>query len=292
MIDYIKAIYTGNDEGMVTRLSNHPDLDFKSLLSVKSGEIHNKKVADLDNLKFTIFDNKHLLLKGSLHKFANDGLHNYSDFTFSDLNSTLQDLETNYLGNLCNWTLQNIEFGVNINKPAYPSELFFNSTLLHKTKPFSPMGRNNPIGIECYHNQYGIKIYSKKLQYKLQEDIMRTEIKTTRMHYLRHHDVVSLADLTCNHKLKQLGILLPNCIDDLLFIDYNFPEANLPRKHKNLIHNSKNPRFWSKLHTTDYKRFNYIRKQYKILLADYYPDNPQSYLKEAVTQKWQYLLSN
>ena len=291
MIDYIKAIYNGKDPLMVTELLGNTNLDFKSLVSERTGEIQNKKVASLKNLKFTIFDNKHIMLKGSIHKFAHEGF-NYSDFTFSDLNSTLQDLETNYLGTLSNWTFQNIEFGVNINKPAYPSELFFNSTLLHKTKSFSPMGRNNQIGIECYHNQYGIKIYSKKLQYNLQDDIMRTEIKTTRMHYLRHYDIVSLADLSKNHKLEKLGTLLPDSINDILFIDYDFPEDNLPIKHKTLIRNSKNPKFWAKLHTTDYKRFNYIRSEYKKLLADYYPENPQSYLKEAVTIKWQYLLSN
>jgi hypothetical protein len=291
MIDYIKAIYNGNDPSMVTRLSNDRNLDFNYMVSEKTGEIKNKKTANLGNLKFTIIDNKHILLKGSLHKYAHEGF-NYSDFTFSNLNSTLQVLGTDFLGNLSNWTIQNIEFGVNITNPAYPSELFFNSILLHKTKSFSPMGSKNPIGIECYHNQYGIKIYSKKIQYKLQEDIMRTEIKTTRMYFLRHYDIVSLADLTYNHKLKHLEILLQNCIDDLLFIDYNFLEANLPIKHKKLIIDSKNPRFWTKLHNTDYKRFNYIRKQYKNLLADYYPENPQAYLKEAVTQKWQYLLSN
>ncbi|MBK6821528.1 MAG: hypothetical protein IPG87_00430 [Saprospiraceae bacterium] len=52
--------------------------------------------AEYKNLDFEIFKNGAVYLKGSLHVFWNDGIHNYNDFGIEGLKTVLKELETKF----------------------------------------------------------------------------------------------------------------------------------------------------------------------------------------------------
>ena len=51
-----------------------------------------KLILEYKNLVITIYKNKVAILTGSLHYFYNDGIHNYNNFTFTNLVNTLEEV--------------------------------------------------------------------------------------------------------------------------------------------------------------------------------------------------------
>ncbi|MCX6213250.1 hypothetical protein [Spirosoma sp.] len=72
-------------------------------------------------------------VKGSLHKFYNNGIHNADQYTANDLLLTLNRLVTDYGFNLSESKINNIEFGVNIELPFAISQVFANLICYKKT---------------------------------------------------------------------------------------------------------------------------------------------------------------
>ncbi len=60
-------------------------------------------------------------VRGSLHKYSNEGLHNADDFQFSDLKKTLNQLSDEIGLNADIAPLNGFEFGVNIKLPTNPN---------------------------------------------------------------------------------------------------------------------------------------------------------------------------
>ncbi|MFM6943148.1 MAG: hypothetical protein ACKOW4_07575 [Aquirufa sp.] len=80
-IDFIKCqIIKLNPEFFL----NNTNLDFRSLVNRDTGEFKPKRVAFYKNIKITIADSGFIEFSGSIHKYLNDGIHNYNDFTYSD----------------------------------------------------------------------------------------------------------------------------------------------------------------------------------------------------------------
>jgi hypothetical protein len=79
MVDFVKiAIRDGHF------IKNSKLLDFKVLVSSKTGELENKLTAKHKGLKFYLYDSGRLIIQGSLHKYKNNG-YNYNDFTLNEL---------------------------------------------------------------------------------------------------------------------------------------------------------------------------------------------------------------
>ncbi len=193
MFDGIKIYY--NDKSLVRRLHKNTKWDFTQHANIATGDILSH-TAEYKGWKFKTFPSGRIEIKGSLHKYYNEGLHNYDDYTISNLSETIARMETEF-GIVANRaSIHNLEYGVNISPPFDPTTLI-DSLISFKFKPFNMMQvKHAGHGKECFHfGQYGLKIYDKGLQNKIPKNILRLEKKVLVMCSLKFGDIF-LSDLT------------------------------------------------------------------------------------------------
>ena len=125
MVDYISSEIKGITPGV---LEQNPLLEFQCRLNKKTGEIDDFfSNAYYKGLEFQILrpttkrTKTKILLKGSLHKYWNNGAHNFNDFDLNSLNEVLQDLKNNFGIKPENTVLRALEIGVNITPPNVPT---------------------------------------------------------------------------------------------------------------------------------------------------------------------------
>lgn len=173
MIDGLKAILSDN----LDAIRNNPLLEFVVPVSIKDGDIKTNQypIANYRGLQFIDRDTN-IELKGSLHKFFNQGYHNYNDFGLVEIQETLYELADLLKIDAKKARLTNLEVGVNIELDYDPNK-FLNSLIIHRSKRFNYRERWNMYYKECIHNQFYIKIYNKGIQYSLQRNVLRIEIK-------------------------------------------------------------------------------------------------------------------
>jgi hypothetical protein len=208
LIDYVKMILRGYPP---SKLEAIPFLDFYYNMNPNTGEIKTKnrkgqtitpfKNAFFRGLEFRIYDKGTITISGSLHKFWNNGLHNYNDFDINGIKDVIRDFKTLFDIHFCQCILKGLEIGINI-EPPMQTNYILQYCFLHKTLPFefkyhSDEGRY----IQAQHSQYIIKIYNKKLHYNKRgvlddlNEIMRFEIKYNKMQKLNERGIYSLNDL-------------------------------------------------------------------------------------------------
>lgn len=176
MIDYIKAHVVGADN---SRILKNENFDFEQRVNVKTGLLENKLRAKYKSLAFEYYSNTELLkFRGSLHKFFNEGEHNFNDFSLSDLNKLESQLYNETGIKYENLRLNLLEFGVNVLIPVEVKEVL-DCVLFHKGK--APSKRDTFRGKGDYlmfsHNRYDIKLYDKGKQYNIGQGLLRAEIR-------------------------------------------------------------------------------------------------------------------
>ncbi|WP_394776757.1 hypothetical protein [Flavobacterium sp.] len=92
MIDFIRILLKDYE---CLELERNPILDFFDTINLSTGELKtinkngNKvtpsKKAFYNGLEFLIYDTGIVLLSGSLHKYWNNGSHNYNDFNIDSV---------------------------------------------------------------------------------------------------------------------------------------------------------------------------------------------------------------
>lgn len=252
MIDYIK-IYVKDLNPSI--LEANPLLEFYDNINLSTGEIKtinrkgNKitpyKKAFYNGLEFRIYDNKNVYINGSLHKYYNLNAHNFNDFDFKAFLNVLNDLKLKLNINIDNCILKCLEIGLNITPPK-PTNDILKYCFLHKTKNFeyrinSDEGKYK----QCEHSQYIIKLYNKALHYKskgfdINSEILRFEIKYTKMERLNKLGVFNLNDIA-KLGFKYFENELITEWQNVLYFD-NSIQSKSAR-----IMNYKNPLYWSKL---------------------------------------------
>jgi hypothetical protein len=273
LIDFIKIIIKDFNPSI---LEANPLLDFFDNINLSTGEIKttnrlgNKvtpyKNANYRGLEFKIYDSGTVTLSGSLHKYWNSGAHNFNDFNFEAFLCVLNDLKTKFTLVLDNCILKCLEIGINI-IPPLPTNHILDYCFLHKTNPFEYQKNSNEGKYkQVQHSQYIVKIYNKALHYKkdyseIKTEIMRFEIKYTKMQKLNERGIYNLNDLV-NYGLHNFKNDLLNEFNNILFYD-----ITIQSKIKSLT-NYKNPLYWIELLSNKQKNlFNYHRKHLKNLTA-------------------------
>ena len=248
------------------------------------------KNAFYNGLEFRIYDTGTITLAGSLHKYWNNGAHNYNDFNLDALNSILKDLNTKFGIVPENCILKCLEVGINV-VPPMPTNEILNYCFLHKTLPFeykhnSDEGRYKQV----QHSQYIIKIYNKALHYKskgfdIDTEILRFEIKYLKMQKLNERGIYNLNDLL-NFGLQNFKKELINEFNNILFYD-----SSISSKSKSLI-NYKNPLYWIELLSNNQRDlFNYHRKNLKNITSQS-SDKIQFQVTEIMSKKIDFLNTN
>lgn len=236
MIDYIKTKHI--------QLIDINNFDWQISVNENTGEIRPIQTTEYKGMKLIRKTDK-VFLRGSLHKFFNNGEHNYNDFRYCDLLNVCRELRK-FIGVPLNTIfLENVEFGVNIKLPFNP-ERILSSLILHKGESFHRMTEGK--GVQCSHAQFYIKIYDKGHQYKQPDNILRLEIKVIKMAYFNNQkiEIKSIADLLNLETQHKLSELLTKIINEILFCDSKLlTNTKITTTEKIIIANGANQNYWN-----------------------------------------------
>jgi hypothetical protein len=275
MIDFIKIKIT--DEALINQVWNNEILIYEG----KSEKRFDDEIKELfsksyKNLYFTKFQNR-LEIKGSLHYFFNDGLHNANDFNIYDCIGTIELIKELFKLDLKMCKLINLEYGVNINPIIKVDELVQN-LIYHEKRQFTrpTIHFNYKIaGNEAYKQ---IKAYDKSVQFPKQcFNTFRFEVKTKQAKFINSLDIFTLQDLTDNICYNNLINSLLNEWDNVLLFD----------KSKAIYDKFFNTNFWEDiLKNGNRNKFNNQKKLYYKKLGT---DNLHNNIKQIIERKIKYL---
>lgn len=227
MIDYNNVSVSNPN---VDAILKNPNLEFVSGCNRKTFEVENRGIAKYKGLTFEFFNQYSLKISGSLHKYFNNGLHNYNDFNQSDLNYVLDDMSETFDLNMDDCILRGLEIGVNFRSPIKCSKVI-RSALMVSTKRLErgSVYRGNFKESTC--QRYYAKFYDKTSQYKLNKELLRFELKFRRMEDIKGA-VKTLEDLRSESNMKFLSSILLRAWKEVLFIDPTIREGELTRNQQ------------------------------------------------------------
>lgn len=157
--------------------------------------------------------------RGSLHKYKNQGIHNYDDFKLSEFIRVVNDLAMSFDLDPELTEFHSLEFGVNIDLPFNPKD-FINSIVFCNNGYIERNGK----GCVIKFSEYDVKIYTKRDRER-NKTLLRYEIRLKKMRRLRKHIInshnvfsSSLADLAAPDLWRLLGSELLNVYNELLIV--------------------------------------------------------------------------
>jgi len=294
MIDGIKIM---NLIVNILELISNDLLTFTGNYNTETGEVYKYPLyAKYRGLDFKIKDNSkqrkknpaiqqniYVHLDGSLHKYWNNGQHNYNDYFFTDLQQTIDELRENLKINTDRSLLNNLEFGVNI-QTKYTFEDVSRSIVDYKGEPFHPFTMTGAKGIECETDNFYIKIYDKGHQYDQPGNLLRIEIKVRKMKFFadRGIKINSLSSLLNYSEIIKLKGAIRGIFDDILFTDYNIPQNKLTPANRLVLSQGGNQKYWEHLKpkSKDFKKGN--KDEYEKKRKKY--QNERKYFKNLVAK--------
>lgn len=206
-------------------------------------------------------------VRGSYHKYKNDGLHNADDYTLSDFKNTLNQLFDEFDLNPDIAPLNGFEFGVNIKLPTNPN-IALNRLILHKTE----IGNRQKDYKEFEYTNHSFKFYNKSGLTKIEPyqsgNILRIEIRVEKMEFIRnqkHVYLTRISDLLDVAVWERLEQILIETINDCLIIDFSKKEISLLSTDNHIQYlQYANPLFWERLYSeTRQNRNKYTRERAK-----------------------------
>jgi len=272
MIDYIKLSSRLNSS-QVAELKNR--IDFNASFNETTGEAetilpNGKKVsirsyAWIKNIKIELFHSRYIELAGSLHKYYNDGKHNYNQFGTKEAEIAINRLIDDSGLDLHDFKVDSIEVGVNL-MPTILSDDIIDNALMYKRKPFEAKYCSDEGNYrQATLSEYWVKLYNKRLHYEKQGynigyEILRFELKINKMRVLAKYGVFTLEDLMDN--IEQIARdLLPKAWKEVLLYD---PTMNKLTKGKTIKYANVN--FWRGIAGKNNRSYNYHhRKLYRMM---------------------------
>jgi len=203
----------------------------------------NYKYAEYKGLKIKVHDSGLVLINGSLHKFFNDGAHNFNQYSIDDVKTTLKRLYDELNINANDAEVQNLEFGINLVTTYNPSYIIANLRN-HKNRAFYMMQEGDGKTTVANNAQYGLKVYNKGLQYAkyTSDSILRFEVKCVKMECIRPGRIY-LSDLVTPAIIDRCSTMLKQAFTDLV-IKEPVNEDKLTTKEKELYLKATNAAYW------------------------------------------------
>lgn len=264
MIDFVKAKINPLD--VPEDFKNHKLLNFTIPVNPRTGEIKKGVTcleAEYKNLKFHLYDSGLLIISGSLHKFFNEGYHNYNTFDINNLRAVLDEINKLFGFDLSKCILQNLEVGLNITPPIDGTTLV-KSLLTHLTEPFKYYSIKRSEYKQAIHGRYYLKAYNKSIQYNINDEIFRFEVKYKKMLAVNNLGIKTLYDL---YNQKKLRLALELVIEKWQSIILYDPTLRLDEV-SNYIRTTKryqwqNQNFWLELPKNN--KFNELKRMDKTM---------------------------
>jgi hypothetical protein len=286
MFDGINLAY--NDYGKTSHIQR---LDiWEILVNEKTGKkVNDCKTASIQGLNLTLKPStkagNNLTVKGSLHKFYNNGLSNSDQFTLSKLEASITKLEKAIGIKADQLELHGLEIGVNIELPIKASTVIKNA-VCYKGNPFTFINKKEPLkGIVCSLNDYELKIYDKGLQSETgQKNLLRVEIKVNKMRYLSDLGLKYLTDLIDIRKSYSAKNVLHEAINNVIWTNTKIDISKMSnREQKQFLYYS-NPKTWQNINK--HKAYR-SRVNFKNLLNKYSSIDFFRVLKDAIQTAWE-----
>ena len=200
-------------------------------------------------------------IEGSLHKYWNNGEHNFNDFGIIQLTEVLNNLNIKFGILPENCIIKQLEIGVNITPPIN-TDTILNKCLMHKTTRLKSIFTKDEGNYIQTRNQRHInKFYNKKKHYYnkgyyIENEIMRIEKKYSRMKELNQRGIYTLNDLL-NYGLINFKDDLIKMWNDVLYCDLDALKGTKNEyKYISLV-------FWEEL---KYDNFKYHRNKLNALI--------------------------
>ena len=273
---------------------NSPLLNFKIGFSERTGSIMDKSmIAQARGLIFTIrFHDESLRevveceVKGSIHKFYNNGKNNADDFNVKKLNMALEMLEVDYCIELATARLRNIEVGVNIHTPIKANDIIKNLVAYkgYEFETFTCEGKR--IGKQVLQQRHRFKIYNKGKQSKYKSDnLLRIEIAFKKMIDLKQYDIVYLSDVLNVKKIHPLYVLLLKWWDNVIYYDKSIKLLHLSPTAQRRVLYLATPRNWVDFNND--QRYK-AKKRFRELMNKY-GSTTQNDISHIISNKWKEL---
>lgn len=274
MIDFIKIKIT--DEALINEAWGNDNLVYEGKSERRfEYEIKELVTKSYKNLYFTKYQNR-LEIKGSLHYYFNNGIHNANDFYISDCIDTILEIKTIFNLDLSKCYIINLEYGLNCIPPILVSDLILN-IIYHEKRLFNrPKEFDFKIaGNEAYKQ---IKAYDKSVQFPNHcNNTFRFEVKSKQAKFINSLGLFTLEDLTIMDNYNLLINSLLKEWDNILLFDLS---KNIDRKFFNT-------QFWEDiLKNGNRNKFNNQKNTYFRKLG---PDNLHAKIKKIISQKIQLL---
>jgi hypothetical protein len=283
MIDFIKIAVQGSHSSLL----DHPEINFHYSGAVDTGEAFTYPMTMNRRYKamaFKLIEGR-ILVNGSIHKYWQSG-RNWKDFDLFQLRTAIESFCNEFGVDASLARIHNLEFGVNINPPFEATLSNIKQIFVsYKGKPFELMESKGKkcIGVVCKFSQYQIKIYSKTLQYRLTENVLRIEIKTKKMQRITVVPM-RLKDITEFDNFKYFKSELVRVVEDIIVLDDSL--QGLSKKQMQFLIEVSNPNYWMSLSKGNrYKKKN----KYKRLVEAHSKQKLQQELIRLVEGKGDFL---
>ena len=284
MIDCTKV---NNLPVSVRKILAHEQLTFPMSNVANTGEILNRaQVARYRNMEFVV-KGSYVKLRGSLHKHAQNGT-NHMDFSFPDIQRVIEDLVNTFQFEPKEAHFNFIEIGVNIEVSTDPLNLIKNF-LRYRHKEFESMQVNGAgYGRQCQMEQFAIKVYNKSMQYGLPINLLRVEVKVTRMEFLKQYGIhcLTMNDLKNPDVYPKLLRMLLDVFNRILLFnpDINLDSIQNP-KDRELVLQGRFPEYWKELPRQ--RKCEKIRRFTELTGTN----NLKKELAQLISDKWNILLN-
>jgi hypothetical protein len=226
-LDFIKTEVIGLDKNHFT---DNPKLLFTTQLKEK--DLIRFDWCEVDNMKLKIYPSGRIVLSGSLHKYFNNGEHNYNDFDFNAFRDVLTRLYNDFKLLPHNLRIIQLEYGFNLT-PDVKTNTILKGLLFHVNTSFDRFNNAHGSYYQAEHEQYILKVYNKGKQYKLDKECLRIEIKQTNWSkYRLEHGIYTLKDFIETDKHLFVNTLVEYW-DKVIFYDLTNRNCNKWDKYSN-----------------------------------------------------------
>jgi hypothetical protein len=250
---------------------NNPLLEFTHVLD--KDEVKYLKCT-FENFTLKIYVSGYIVLSGSIHKYFNNGLHNYNDFNKYDFDHSIQRL-TNFLNIETSYMyIIQLEYGFNLNLDIQVDSILNNLMIHKRVEMEQPINDNRGKYNQFKHSNYIIKIYDKGKQYKQHKNILRIEIKQINWSEYRLKGIRTMYDFILQDKLPFLNYLISKWNEILFFDPLNKDE------HKWSKYSNKN--FWIELNTKSNPTYHKHQKRLFQINSSY---GTQNKISESIISK-------
>lgn len=297
MIDFIKA-YTSTKESLENKIKGYEDSETICSLDFGTGEIKYPCRRYYENIEVRI-TNISGIVRNSMHKYFNlkngFGNNNYTDFYYPDIMTSFEQLQTDLDEDISDYKVTNLEFGLNIQTTLSPKSMLNNNFLMYNFDEFNQKDTFKGKGMYKQYNrsEYYVKIYDKGLQYKLNYNLLRVEIKVTDSRLLkRKFGIETVKDIYDNDKLELMFNFLLECFDEINIID-SLATQEIRGEEKTVIELGKSPHYWREIKNSKSSSYYYdLRAKYNNLLRKYNLDTIKLELRDLLVAKFQSLIGD